>query len=507
MEFDVLPKVFLVNRERDVPDMVAHVEQKDGLCYAPQGSVILDRYRPAESALAIVEMARKTIERSLSSDARADLQAEFPQHWLADAMVYVALEHGAAPGPAEVFTVPRDSWLPILVLARDLRWLDSFAPDARQQAIASRRPATFLRTGRLHEVPSQRPPETFGGLLDWAASFDARLPAAILRGAQTAYRELPTIVITTSLGIVGAELLLPRVIQKGIQRSAGHARVVDSLRDKIQIRRLTGAPMDFDYMLGRNLGDRPGLAGLRIVLVGCGTIGGHLARHLAQSGAGRHGLLTLVDPDVFTAGNVGRHLLGPGAIGLPKTQALVDLLRADFPGSAFRSATEGILKCLPELAGADLVVDATGEEGVSLALNDLVVCQRPIAPAALFVYLCGAGKAAQTLLVTPDQPDGACFKCLRPDLFGPREMWPLRPDLGGEEVAATCGEAAFMPYGVAAPAIAAGMATAMCLDWAAGDASPKLRTIRIDQRATVALEDVDPARQASCPACGPDRAM
>jgi hypothetical protein len=451
-------------------------------------------------------MARRTIERSLSEDARADLQAEFPQHWLAEAIVYVALGPEAPPGSAEVFTVPRDRWVPLLVLARDLAWLDSFPLEAKRQAIASRRPATLLRSDLLREVPARRPPETFGSLLEWAASFDSGLSAAILRGAQSAYRELPTVVIATPLGVVGAELLLPRIIEKGIQRCAGHARVLDSLRDRIQVRRLTGSSMDYDYMLGRNLGDRPGLAGLRIVLVGCGTIGGHLARHLAQSGAGRYGLFTLVDPDVFTAGNVGRHLLGPGAIGLPKAEALVQFLRADFPCSEFRSVTEGILKCSSELAGADLVVDATGEEAVSLALNDCVVRRRPTAPASLFVYLCGAGKAAQALLVEPDKPDCACFKCLRPDLFGPRAMWPLGPDLGGEEIPAACGEAAFMPYGVAAPAMAAGLAAAMCLDWASGKPSPKLRTIRIDWRATIALEDTDPGRHISCPACSSGQA-
>jgi hypothetical protein len=264
--------------------------------------------------------------------------------------------------------------------------------------------------------------------------------------------------------------------------------------------------MDADYMLGRNLGSRPGLAGLRVVLVGCGTIGGHLARYLAQSGAGRHGCLTLVDPDIFRAANVGRHPLGPGSIGLPKAEALVDSLQGDFPCSTFRALPERVLACLAELERADLVVDATGEEALSLALNHLIARKRQDAPAVLFVYLAGAGRAAQAFLVEPDQREGACLKCLRPDLSGPRKHWPLPPGHGNDEVAAACGESAFTPYGVAAPVIAAGLAMALCLDWVADNPSPRLRTIRLDAGSTLPVADGDPAREAGCPACDPERA-
>ncbi|MGR3716055.1 MAG: ThiF family adenylyltransferase [Thermohalobaculum sp.] len=500
LEFDVLPKVYLRDRERDAPDAVAHIGLNNEICYAHEGSVILDRYKPAESALAVVEMTKKALERSLSEDALTDLKMEFPQHWMPGKILHVALDSQAPPGPAQVFTIPRDKELPLEVLSRDSAWLDSFPAEARKSVIASRRPASFLRTNSLFEAPPGRPPTTFGELLDWAAAFDRNLYTAILNSAQSFFGELPTLAISTPLGVVGAELLLTKKLKKSIQRRAGHEWAVDHLRGEIPILRLTGSPIDQDYILGRNLGTRPSLANLRIVVIGCGTIGGYLARQLAQSGAGRYGLLTLVDPDLFMAGNVGRHLLGLDSIGLRKTDALVHVLEKDFPGSNFRSIPKRFLHCVEELVGADLVVDATGEEGVSLALNHFLLRQDVALPTTLFVYLCGSGKAAQALLMAPKSGD-ACFKCMRPDLFGGRREWPLSSVSDDDGIPASCGESAYVPFAVAAPSIAAGLATAMCLDWVSGNPSPKLRTIRIDHNATIEIKDTDPPIDPACPAC------
>lgn len=147
-------------------------------------------------------------------------------------------------------------------------------------------------------------------------------------------------------------------------------------------------------------------------------------------------------------------------------------------------------------------MDVTGEEAVSLALNEALVRRRPNAPDAIYAWLAGNGAAAQVLLVTGGGIPGACLKCLRPSLQEQRAWWPMRGGDGVAEVAVACGEAAFVPYGVAASAIAAGLAMRMCLDWARGRADPTLRTLRVDTAATVALDDLSPAPEPGCPACG-----
>lgn len=65
-----------------------------------------------------------------------------------------------------------------------------------------------------------------------------------------------------------------------------------------------------------------------VAIIGCGAIGGYLARGLAQAGVGS---LLLVDHDRLKAANLGRHVLGAEWIGSLKAKALAKQLARDFP--------------------------------------------------------------------------------------------------------------------------------------------------------------------------------
>lgn len=99
-------------------------------------------------------------------------------------------------------------------------------------------------------------------------------------------------------------------------------------------------------------------------IVGCGAIGGYLARGLAQAGVGS---LVLVDHDLLKAANLGRHVLGAEWIGRLKATALAEQLARDFPhaarptafGSRFQDLKAAQLEALSRcdvvvLAGVDL---------------------------------------------------------------------------------------------------------------------------------------------------------
>ena len=61
------------------------------------------------------------------------------------------------------------------------------------------------------------------------------------------------------------------------------------------------------------------LAEKHVVIAGCGSVGGPIAQQLAMAGVGR---LTLVDPELLSWSNIGRHPLGSKFVGLPKSTAL-----------------------------------------------------------------------------------------------------------------------------------------------------------------------------------------
>ncbi len=291
---------------------------------------------------------------------------------------------------------------------------------------------------------------------------------------------------------------------KPTRQDPGHvARMLLARPERVSLQRLRGARADADHVLGRNLAGLPTLATRRVALVGCGTIGSHLAKLLVQVGAGSGGgRLDVIDDQLYLASNVGRHWLPAHHVGSSKALACAAEMRSMFPGCAVEGHFADAMEELPLLLSADLVVDATGEEPLSVALNEAVVRARGKGPALLLAWLRGMGAAAQALFV-PGSPDGrGCLRCLRPRAGA----WPsrdvMREEASQAEAPAACGEAAFLPYGVAAPAIAAGLAARMAMEWAAGEVRPSYRTLRVDLGATLAVEDVDVAADPACPACG-----
>jgi hypothetical protein len=149
------------------------------------------------------------------------------------------------------------------------------------------------------------------------------------------------------------------------------ALIATSFHAKLSVRRsVQRADYAWVHGRGRNA-DVEVLRGKRVAIVGCGALGGYLARALAQAGVG---FLLLIDLDELTPNNVGRHVLGMEAVGLPKSVALAKKLHADFPDAVRFAAWTGAIQAASaeqntELAGCDLVIAAginlTGE----LALN------------------------------------------------------------------------------------------------------------------------------------------
>jgi hypothetical protein len=154
------------------------------------------------------------------------------------------------------------------------------------------------------------------------------------------------------------------------------------------------------------------------------------------------------------------------------------------------------------LTRADLLIDATGEEALSRALNHELLIRRPRAAAGIFVWLTGQGAAAQALYLASAADGRGCLACCRP--FGSSPVVMLEGAMAAP-VAAACGEAEFMPYAVAAPAIAAGLGAAMAMDWAAGTVQPAFRTVRVDHAVTREVPSEDVQARPNCLECGTTR--
>lgn len=502
LDFTILPRVRLLDRATELPGHRAHVEDDDAICYSSPGTLVLDMHSPGNHALTVLCLVRRTLEEILSGSAEADLEKEFPQHWRGDLTVHVTLPPEACQGAAILVNV-EGLGTSTLLLGRagndsgtvDLGPMRSLKGDGA--------PAYLARTHRLLTLEQgETLPSTLPEFLAWAGRMDAALPGTLTRALE---REPGTagLFVRAPNGCVGALVAPPEAWQPTRQDPNRAARMLRARPEKVTLRRIQGVPAHLGHVLGRNLAGMPTLAGRRVVLVGCGAIGSHLAKLLVQAGAGSGGgRLDLLDNQTLMAGNVGRHWLPPQSIGSSKAVACAVVLQSMFRGCIIKGHVADAMERLDLALGADLVIDATGEEPLSVALNEAVVRAREAGPVLLFVWLRGMGAAAQALFV-PAKADGrGCLRCLRPRAGAWPQLDVMHPNLTLEEAPAACGEGAFTPYSVAAPVIAAGLAAKMALDWVAGKESPSFRTLRVDHCATVPVEDMDLPAGLACPACG-----
>ena len=137
--------------------------------------------------------------------------------------------------------------------------------------------------------------------------------------------------------------------------------------------------MDRDHLLIRGGGNPNILSNKKVLLLGCGSVGGFIAANLCQMGIGT---IDLLDNDHFSIENVHRHFLGFDS-AFNENTGKADLLKArleqmypyvdiDALNYSDRSA-EHFIQDVERMKCYDIVISALGEPTINLALNRLFV--------------------------------------------------------------------------------------------------------------------------------------
>ncbi len=143
--------------------------------------------------------------------------------------------------------------------------------------------------------------------------------------------------------------------------------------------------------------------------------------------------------------------------------------------------------------------DATGDWNTRYALNEWFRDLSNGPGAILCCWVSGNGAAVQSFLNLRE--DDCCLRCLHPKMSEPPRFRPLKPGVEVNQAPATCGDGAYIPYSVAAPATAAGLACDMAIDWANDRPGPRFRTILLDPERGIRREPTSPTRHKDCPSC------
>lgn len=207
------------------------------------------------------------------------------------------------------------------------------------------------------------------------------------------------------------------------------------------------------------------LAGKRIALIGCGTIGGYVAHCLSQIGAGTGaaGEFHLFDDDTFSPGNLGRHLLGVEYLQEMKSTALQHFLeRQGLINSVFAHEKFG-RKDLEQKW--DYIIDATGstEFSLNLARWSRTCNFKHGRPKLIHGWIDAYGLAARALY---DDGSAACFGCLTIVSSGGRSprfrLFKTDDEPNhSEQFRRGCGKT-YMPFSAQPGLTVAGMIQALC---------------------------------------------
>lgn len=161
-------------------------------------------------------------------------------------------------------------------------------------------------------------------------------------------------------------------------------------------------------VFARNPRERERLADKHLTVVGLGSVGSALALMAARAGVGQ---FTLIDNDLLTPENVGRHCCDLSALGQPKAQAVARLIRRVNPAARvaaraedFRAATEDVE---PQGDPAKEVLIAATDSFECQSLVNLRSLETRIP--ALYVGCWGEARAGEILYVVPGRT--ACFEC------------------------------------------------------------------------------------------------
>jgi molybdopterin/thiamine biosynthesis adenylyltransferase len=484
-ELDEFPRVWLTPLPAGRVELLPHLSADGYLCYLALDSVIFDFFDPIRQTMACLDRAEQVLEDILAGKMVDDLEEEFHVTWGSISCMLDVDE--SRPGVIEAYTFG----LKVTVVTDD-----KTRTHAKLESIGFGQPKIKLSAFRVHTksrpmpLRTNWPPKTIQAFLQWQNTLDRTCRKKIEQCLMQLFeRKAPRVLVLIDSPVVqyGIDVDLKRELDdKGKKLS---------LREnlyRLPIRRISVYRIDDKYLAGRNLPGSRTLAGLRVGLIGCGTIGSYLAEMLAKAGAGTvGGKLTLVDMGRLEPGNLGRHRLGFNALMTSKAEAMCEELRRVAPGIdavPIADDAKGV-----NLGPLDLLIDATGEQGLTEWLTWKYAEKVPF----LSAWVEGAGVAVRALLKA--KPEHACARCVsRPPLTDQYRVFDEPPQVIMKGHGC---EGLYVPFPATASVQAAALAMEMVQAWLEGEEAPSFRTRVLDQSRQVHFKDCSPLRYEGCSAC------
>lgn len=398
-----LPEIKLANSHA----LLAHVSYAGTVCYHDQQSVVIDPSRGPDAVAHAVSTAADVLEKSVAQNDAGDFAEfldEFEGYWgslpsVSGVESFVALDQAFR----EVLAVTDPSWPQERCLAfveRDAfkygqyRGLFRFArlPRARALYIPLSHPVRPPLPGRKLDAALLR------DVLD-AVPSKHRHTLETFSSSKGPGRRFTYALLSQPRSSGNRSAFAIAIAHKKKGGAFDQRAVVTAIRPLVVERHVA------DHMRPRG-GAEGSLATAHITVIGCGAVGSRVAELLALAGIGT---LTLFDPEVLTADNVYRNVLGGEHVGLHKVSSLAAHLKQRLPSITVHPRVElGRFDNLP--SAVDAVVLAIGEPNQERLFNQQWREAPSPKPMHLVVtWLEAAGLGGHALL--SNSGEAGCLEC------------------------------------------------------------------------------------------------
>lgn len=196
-------------------------------------------------------------------------------------------------------------------------------------------------------------------------------------------------------GFRKGKMPVPLLLKKGTS---------DLIKAPLERYRITRVDHDYVHARGADTGN---YKNKRVMVIGCGSLGGYVAHFLSRAGVGH---LNLLDNDTLKPENLGRHILGAESWNLPKAEALSHALQKQMPHLEIYGNCldwrEALHKNPRLFDSLDLIVVTVADLRCELPLNELARAKG--LPSIIYGWLESYAIAGHCLMSVPGSGCRAC---------------------------------------------------------------------------------------------------
>lgn len=493
-----------------------HISDEGNICYVDESQVWWDSSMASSLVAGAIVSINKILRGNLDGLPAGDVIArDFDGYWKGQETLYLSniVQNGQLFSQVQKM----NSLTQWLVPSNASSWI---ATDDRNSSFRTwivlrvARPATLLDT-------ESWPPKTISQILGWLHANFPNSPYQLVKNIhryiipkgkseQKNYSVDVGVILMwpSSDGVdipgCGFSFVVPEIPAQAIAHTRINSATKLLMSSKNEVTRYSLERADPQYIQTRNSRDLgQSLKDKKIILVGAGTIGGHLAKLLCSQGAGwgKRGELNIIDFDIFNIENIGRHLLGAECIGYSKAQVLKNRLNNDFPYLNIKVHQKAVTECWPLFSDDCIVIDATGSQTVSIALADKFSEQK-INPVILHSWIHGHGAATVAFLNDRKARNSACYRCLwklENNAYQPRYPLSFNPELDGPQVVGC--HSSYHEYASTISILAAVQAIDLLNDYLMHRVKNTLKFNILKPDLCQKRPDTAPTKSNSCPIC------